>query len=274
MFPVLFAIPRTAGWLAQWDEMLRDPDQKIARPRQIYIGRRAARLRPARQATIETPRRTCAVSASLVASGRRSSLVRLVRRCSGSRGPSPAPPPTRRRRRRISRRAATPSTAPRRSSTCGRWSRSARARPARRASARRAPTSPASSRASASPSRSSRSRRRRRMGPVEMVNLIVRLPGRRPDRILITGHYDTKLLRESALRRRERRRVERGVPDRARARAQRPAARVHLRARLVRRRRSRSSTGTSASRRPTTPTAAATTSQAAQKASASRRSRR
>jgi citrate synthase len=38
MFPVLFAIPRTAGWLAQWDEMLRDPDQKIARPRQIYVG--------------------------------------------------------------------------------------------------------------------------------------------------------------------------------------------------------------------------------------------
>ena len=38
MFPVLFAIPRTAGWLAQWDEMLRDTDQKIARPRQIYEG--------------------------------------------------------------------------------------------------------------------------------------------------------------------------------------------------------------------------------------------
>jgi citrate synthase len=38
MFAVLFAIPRTAGWLAQWDEMLRDPDQKIARPRQIYTG--------------------------------------------------------------------------------------------------------------------------------------------------------------------------------------------------------------------------------------------
>ncbi len=38
MFPVLFAIPRTAGWLAQWDEMLRDSDQKIARPRQIYTG--------------------------------------------------------------------------------------------------------------------------------------------------------------------------------------------------------------------------------------------
>ena len=38
MFPVLFAIPRTAGWVAQWEEMLLDPEQKIARPRQIYTG--------------------------------------------------------------------------------------------------------------------------------------------------------------------------------------------------------------------------------------------
>jgi citrate synthase len=38
MFPVLFAIPRTAGWLAQWVEMLLDPEQKIARPRQVYLG--------------------------------------------------------------------------------------------------------------------------------------------------------------------------------------------------------------------------------------------
>jgi citrate synthase len=38
MFPVLFAIPRTAGWIAQWEEMLPDPEQKIARPRQIYLG--------------------------------------------------------------------------------------------------------------------------------------------------------------------------------------------------------------------------------------------
>jgi citrate synthase len=38
MFPVLFAIPRTAGWIAQWEEMILDPEQKIARPRQIYIG--------------------------------------------------------------------------------------------------------------------------------------------------------------------------------------------------------------------------------------------
>ncbi len=40
MFPVLFAIPRTAGWIAQWREMIIDPEQKIARPRQIYTGAR------------------------------------------------------------------------------------------------------------------------------------------------------------------------------------------------------------------------------------------
>jgi citrate synthase len=38
MYPVLFAIGRTAGWLAQWQELLEDPEQAIARPRQIYIG--------------------------------------------------------------------------------------------------------------------------------------------------------------------------------------------------------------------------------------------
>ncbi len=38
MFPVLFAIPRTSGWIAQWEEMILDPEQKIARPKQVYIG--------------------------------------------------------------------------------------------------------------------------------------------------------------------------------------------------------------------------------------------
>jgi len=38
MFPVLFAIPRTAGWLAHWLEMIDDPEQKIARPRQVFVG--------------------------------------------------------------------------------------------------------------------------------------------------------------------------------------------------------------------------------------------
>jgi citrate synthase len=40
MFPVLFAIPRTSGWIAQWLEMIDDSEQKIARPRQIYTGER------------------------------------------------------------------------------------------------------------------------------------------------------------------------------------------------------------------------------------------
>ncbi len=40
MFPVLFAIPRTAGWISQWREMITDDEQKIARPRQIYTGDR------------------------------------------------------------------------------------------------------------------------------------------------------------------------------------------------------------------------------------------
>jgi citrate synthase len=38
IFPVLFAIGRMPGWLAQWEEGLNDPEQKIARPRQIYVG--------------------------------------------------------------------------------------------------------------------------------------------------------------------------------------------------------------------------------------------
>jgi citrate synthase len=38
MFTVMFAIPRTVGWLAQWEEMIQDSEQKIARPRQVYVG--------------------------------------------------------------------------------------------------------------------------------------------------------------------------------------------------------------------------------------------
>lgn len=39
LFPVLFAIPRTVGWLAQWEELVQDPEQRIARPRQVFKGR-------------------------------------------------------------------------------------------------------------------------------------------------------------------------------------------------------------------------------------------
>ena len=46
MFPVLFAIPRTAGWVAQWREMVQDPEQKIARPRQVYVGPRRRKVVP------------------------------------------------------------------------------------------------------------------------------------------------------------------------------------------------------------------------------------
>ena len=49
MFPVMFAIPRTSGWLAQWVEMLEDQDQKIARPRQIYLGARTRDYVPLEQ---------------------------------------------------------------------------------------------------------------------------------------------------------------------------------------------------------------------------------
>ncbi len=47
MFTVLFAIPRTSGWLAQWSEMVDDPEQKIARPKQIYTGHRTRDFVPA-----------------------------------------------------------------------------------------------------------------------------------------------------------------------------------------------------------------------------------
>jgi citrate synthase len=38
LFPVMFAIARASGWLAQWEELIQDKEQKIARPRQIYTG--------------------------------------------------------------------------------------------------------------------------------------------------------------------------------------------------------------------------------------------
>jgi citrate synthase len=54
MFTVLFAIPRTVGWLAQWEEMLQDPEQKIARPRQIYTGYEARDFVPIEKRGLRT----------------------------------------------------------------------------------------------------------------------------------------------------------------------------------------------------------------------------
>jgi len=53
IFTVLFAIPRTVGWLAQWQEMITDPEQKIARPRQIYTGYGARDFVPIEQRGVE-----------------------------------------------------------------------------------------------------------------------------------------------------------------------------------------------------------------------------
>lgn len=49
MFPVLFAIPRASGWLAQWLEMVDDPEQRISRPRQIYLGEQVRDYTPVNQ---------------------------------------------------------------------------------------------------------------------------------------------------------------------------------------------------------------------------------
>ena len=49
MFTVIFAIPRTAGWVSQWLEMIDDSEQKIARPRQIYTGPRDIDYQPVEQ---------------------------------------------------------------------------------------------------------------------------------------------------------------------------------------------------------------------------------
>jgi citrate synthase len=56
MFPVLFAIPRVSGWLAQWAEMLRDNEQKISRPRQLYVGEETRSWQPIEQRPEPTDR--------------------------------------------------------------------------------------------------------------------------------------------------------------------------------------------------------------------------
>lgn len=49
MFTCIFALARTVGWIAQWNEMIADPDQKIGRPRQLYLGKRQRKLSPIAQ---------------------------------------------------------------------------------------------------------------------------------------------------------------------------------------------------------------------------------
>ncbi len=54
MFPVLFAIPRMSGWLAQWNEMMGDKEQKIARPRQVFLGERERHFIPFEKREVKT----------------------------------------------------------------------------------------------------------------------------------------------------------------------------------------------------------------------------
>jgi citrate synthase len=54
MFTVLFAIPRMAGWLAQWQELLADKEQKISRPRQVYVGHELRKIDTAQFAGVKT----------------------------------------------------------------------------------------------------------------------------------------------------------------------------------------------------------------------------
>ncbi|MGD0049790.1 MAG: citrate/2-methylcitrate synthase, partial [Bryobacteraceae bacterium] len=54
-FTVLFGIPRTVGWLAQWQEMMEDPERKIARPRQVYTGEAKRDLVPIELRSLKTP---------------------------------------------------------------------------------------------------------------------------------------------------------------------------------------------------------------------------
>jgi len=46
MFTVIFALARTVGWVAQWNEMIEDPSQKITRPRQLYTGQTERKFLP------------------------------------------------------------------------------------------------------------------------------------------------------------------------------------------------------------------------------------
>ena len=202
MFPVLFAIPRTAGWLAQWDEMLRDADQKIARPRQIYTGAPAARLRPARESKMTMTPGVVLPESDRTTPGVMSRLFRRHFFCCSPRPPSgcrsgTTPGPTKRRPRQLSQR---PGRHPPFDSSqrVGAPAPDGRDRPAAGRIAppsdRPAPTSRGSSRAIGLTVEEQPFTAQTPSGPVEMVNLIVTLAGRRPDRMLITGHYDTKLM--------------------------------------------------------------------------------
>ena len=191
MFPVLFAIPRTAGWIAQWEEMLLDPEQKIARPRQIYVGAEAARLRPAGQATVKLQ----IADFRLQNEGRTQSSQRSRSECSLRALRSLRSLSHRRRRGIRAGRRAGVRLGPRLgASPPGRGARS----PARRLARPRADAQvhhrPAGGAGVAVTEQAWDAQTP--LGTARMVNLIATIPGARADRIVISGHYDTKRFRE------------------------------------------------------------------------------
>ena len=130
MFPVMFAIPRTSGWLAQWHEMLEDPEQKIARPRQIYTGERTREYVP-----VERP---CRASHRRRRAARRHprSSVSAGRPMTGVAVAAPSDPSSSTWRRARRGEIARPSTARGRSLTHARPSRAPRRSPPRLCPAR------------------------------------------------------------------------------------------------------------------------------------------
>ena len=86
MFTVLFALGRLPGWIAQWREMIEDPETKIGRPRQVYIGADRAQVRRARRPlSAERPRRPAPPT--------RAAHPRRGRAALGAAAPSPGAAP-------------------------------------------------------------------------------------------------------------------------------------------------------------------------------------
>ena len=245
MFPVLFAIPRTAGWIAQWEEMILDAEQKIARPTPDLHRFEAARLRPAQQRSSRCRVRRCDCA--------------MVRRCGGAlaaRRASSSP---------AARDAVAPQTEPapvkfdsarayehlRRQVGFGpRPAGSAALTQTRQYILAELKTAGIQAREDAWDATTP-------LGRVRMVNVIATIPGRRPERIALATHYDTKLVREFRFV---------GASDAASSTAgvlelgrvlKGAAERIHHRAAVLRRRGSRRRV---VPRTTTTPTAAATTS--------------
>ena len=194
----------------------RSPGRKqiyIGAPRRDYVAARQARVA---DATV-LRRRRCAARRFGVAVHRSTPLRRLR----GDRSQRSAAPP-------LPRAAAAPPRHEIRQRTrlgapAAPGRRSGRGRRVRRRWPRRRQYILAQLKAAGIDARSRLRRRRRRSGAVSMVNVIATIPGRRPERIVLASHYDTKLRPRVPLRRRQRRRLVHGGAARARPRARRHA---------------------------------------------------